>query len=271
MPLKDFTQKTAVVTGGASGIGLALAAELSQRGCNVALVDCRADRLQEAQRQLVTSGRHVTTHECDIGDFAQVEALCEAVSQAHGHVHLLINNAGVSVAGPFLETSLADFDWLMRVNFWGTVYCCKAFLPRLLNEPEAHVVTMCSSFGLLGFAGKSAYSASKFAVRGFSEALRMELAGTSTGLTVVYPGPVQTNILRDGRTASEAQRQAETEFLSSRAIPATRVARQVARGIQRNAARVRLSLDYAAIDWLTRLSPALAQAGGAWAARRMPF
>ncbi len=271
MPIKDFTHKTAVVTGGASGIGLALAAELSRRGCDVALVDCHADRLRDAQQQLAASGTRITAHAYDVGAVEQVTALCEAVSQAHGHIHLLVNSAGVSVAGRFLETSLADFEWLMRVNFWGTVYCCKAFLPLLLKESEAHVVTLCSSFGLLGFAGKSAYSASKFAVRGFSEALRMELADTRAGLTVVYPGPVQTNILRDGRAASEAQRQAEAEFLSSRAIPAARVARQVVRGITRNAARVRLSLDYAAIDWLTRLSPALAQAGGAWAARRMPF
>jgi short-subunit dehydrogenase len=271
MPIKDFTQKTAVITGGASGIGLAIAEELSQRGCDLALVDCRPDRLQAAQQQLAGTGRRITTHECDVGEFAQVAMVCEAIHQTNGHIHLLINNAGVSLAGRFLETSLADFDWLMRVNFWGTVYCCKAFLPLLLQESEAHVVTLCSSFGLLGFAGKSAYSASKFAVRGFSEALRMELADTSVGLTVVYPGPVQTNILRDGRAANDAQRQAETDFLSTRAIPATRVARQVVRGIQRNAARVRLSLDYAAIDWLTRLSPALAQAGGAWAAQRMPF
>jgi short-subunit dehydrogenase len=271
MPIKNFTDKTAVVTGGASGIGLAIAAELSQRGCHLALVDCRADRLQAAQQQLAVSGQRLTTHEYDVGESAQVAMMCEEIRQTHSHVHLLINNAGVSVAGRFLETSLADFEWLMRVNFWGAVYCCKAFLPLLLQESEAHVVTLCSSFGLLGFAGKSAYSASKFAVRGFSEALRMELAGTNTGLTVVYPGPVQTNILRDGRAANEPQRQAEANFLSSRAIPAARVARQVVRGIQRDAARVRLSLDYAVIDWLTRLSPALAQAGGAWAAQRTPF
>lgn len=234
-------------------------------------MDCRPDRLQAAQQQLAATGRRITTHECDVGEFAQVATTCAAIHEAHGHVHLLINNAGVSVAGRFLDTSLADFEWLMRVNFWGTVYCGKAFLPVLLQESEAHILTLCSSFGLLGFAGKSAYSASKFAVRGFSEALRMELADTSVGLTVVYPGPVQTNILRDGRAANAAQQQAEADFLSARAIPATHVARQVVRCIQRNAARVRLSLDYAAIDWLTRLSPALAQAGGAWMARRMPL
>lgn len=271
MPIKDFEQKTAVVTGGASGIGLAIAEELCRRGCHVALVDLQPERLRSAQQRLAAANRHVTLHECDVGDNEQVLAMRDEVLRAHERVNLLVNNAGVSLAGRFLETSLDDLAWIMRVNFWGTVYGCKAFLPVLLKEQEAQIVVMCSSFGLLGFAGKTGYSASKFAVRGFSEALRMELAATRVGVTVVYPGPVHTNIVRDGRAASEAQRQAEAEFLANRAIPAEQVAAKVMRGISKNAARVRLSLDYAAIDWLTRLAPTLAQAGGAWAARKLPF
>jgi short-subunit dehydrogenase len=271
MPIKNFEQKTAVVTGGASGIGLAIAEELSRRGCQLALVDLQPERLHSAQQRLSATNQRVTLHECDVGNNEQVLAMRDEVLKAHGRVNLLVNNAGVSLAGRFMETSLDDLAWIMRVNFWGTVYCCKAFLPVLLKEQEAQIVTMCSSFGLLGFAGKTGYSASKFALRGFSEALRMELAATSVGVTVVYPGPVQTNIVRDGRVVSEAQRQAEAEFLASRAIPAEQVAVNVLRGIKRNSVRVRLSLDYAAIDWLTRLSPTLAQAGGAWAARKMPF
>lgn len=271
MPLKSFEHKTAIITGGASGIGLAIAEALAQRGCRLALLDLQQEALQQAQQQLARYSIKLSVHACDVGDYEQVLAVQEEILRQHPGVQLLVNNAGVSLAGRFLETSLADLEWVMRVNFWGTVHGCKVFLPVMLKESEAHVVTMCSSFGLLGFAGKSGYSASKFAVRGFSEALRMELAGSGAGLTVVYPGPVQTNILRNGRATSESQQQAEAEFLASRAIPAARVAQQVLRGIQRNAARVRLSLDYAAIDWLTRLSPALAQTGGAWAARRMPF
>jgi short-subunit dehydrogenase len=268
MPIKNFEQKTAVVTGGGSGIGLAIAEELSRRGCRLALVDLQPERLRSAQQRLTTT---TTLHECDVSDNEQVMAMHDEVLKAHGHINLLISNAGVSLAGRFMETSLDDLAWIMRVNFWGTVYCCKAFLPALLKEQEAQIVTMCSSFGLLGFAGKTGYSASKFAVRGFSEALRMELAATDVGVTVVYPGPVQTNIVRDGRAVSEAQRQAEAAFLASRAIPAEQVAAKVMRGVKKNAARVRLSLDYVAIDWATRLAPTLAQAGGAWAARRMPF
>lgn len=271
MPIRSFDNKIAVVTGGASGIGLAIAERLGGLGCHLALVDIHADRLRSARRRLESTGQAVTLHECDVADYQQVLALPGEIVSTHGRVNILVNNAGVSLAGRFMETSLDNFDWIMRVNFWGVVYCCKAFLPSLLGEQEAQIVNMCSSFGLLGLAGKTGYSASKFAVRGFSEALRMELADANVGLTVVYPGPVRTNLLIDGRASSETQRRAEIDFLTRRAIPAERVAKKVIRGIRKNSFRVRLSLDYAVIDWLTRLSPALAQTFGAWAKRKMPF
>ena len=271
MPIRSFDNKVAVVTGGASGIGLAIAERLGRLGCQVALVDTNADRLLRAKQRIDATGQRVSTHAFDIADYDQLSVLLNQIVSSHGRVNILVNSAGVSLAGRFIDTSLDNFEWIMRVNFWGTVYCCKVFLPLLLSEEEAQIVNMCSCFGLLGFAGKTGYSASKFAVRGFSEALRMELAGTSVGLTIVYPGPVRTNIVIDGRVSSETQRQAESDFVARRAISADRVAMKVIRGMRRNSSRVRLSLDYAMVDWLTRLSPALAQSFGAWMARRMPF
>ncbi|MBI1317377.1 MAG: SDR family NAD(P)-dependent oxidoreductase [Candidatus Hydrogenedens sp.] len=252
--MKHLQGKRGVVTGGGSGIGLAIARALAEAGMPIALIDRDVGRLAAAAEALPAG---TTTHQADVADFEAVRE-AQAVIAASGDPSVLINAAGVSVAGAFAETSLEDFRWLMDINLGGTVHCCKAFLPAMLARGEGHIVNVSSSFGLVGFPGKSAYAASKFAVRGFSESLRMELRGSGVGVTVLYPGPVDTNILRNGRAASETQRTNEAAFLASRAIPPERVARATLRGIQRDAPRVLLSADYRALDWLARLSPALA-------------
>ncbi len=259
MTFRDVPEKCGVVTGAASGIGLAIARALAAEGWKLALVDQSAERLALACEELTRSDRRISTHTVDVAEAAQVATCREEVVALHGGVHLLVNSAGVSLAGTFAETTIEDFDWVMGVNLHGTVHCCKAFLPDLLAQPRAHLVTVSSSFGLVGFPGKSGYVASKFAVRGFSESLRMELRNTGVGVTVLYPGPVDTRIVREGRAASEGQRTREVAFLARRAIPAETVARATLRGIDRNAARVMLSWDYRVIDWLTRLFPSLAQ------------
>src|SRR6185503_3855099 len=134
MPIRSFDNKVAVVTGGASGIGLAIAERLSGLGCQVALVDARADRLPSAGQRIDATGQRVSTHECNIADYDQLLALFNQIVSKHGRVNVLVNSAGVSLAGRFMDASLDDFEWVMRVNFWGTVYCCRAFLPLLLNE-----------------------------------------------------------------------------------------------------------------------------------------
>lgn len=269
--MNTLVDRTAVVTGAASGIGKALAHRLAREGCHLALVDIDGEALERARGELASTGRTVSLHVANVADRARMLALPKEVLAAHGHVHLLVNNAGVSVAGRFEEVGLEDLDWIFGVNFWGMVHGCKAFLPHLRREPEAHIVNLCSSFGLLGFAGKTGYSATKFAVRGFSEALRAELLGSPVGLTVVYPGAVDTNIVRAGRVVNEAQREAEARFISGRAIPTHRVASRIVQGIQRNSARVLIGLDYHLIDWLARLSPDLSQEVTARLSQRMPF
>ncbi|WP_218920880.1 SDR family NAD(P)-dependent oxidoreductase [Melittangium boletus] len=263
--------RTAVVTGAASGIGKALAHRLAAEGCHLALVDINGEALERVRAELAPTGRTVSLHVANVADRSRMLALPEDVLAAHGHVHLLVNNAGVSLAGRFEEVSLEDMDWIFGVNFWGVVHGCKAFLPHLRREPEAHIVNLCSSFGLLGFAGKTGYSATKFAVRGFSESLRAELLGSPVGLTAVYPGAVDTTIVRTGRVVNEAQREAEARFITGRAIPSERVASRIVRGIQRKSARVLVGLDYHLIDWMARLSPELSQEVTARLSQRMPF
>lgn len=269
--MRELRDRVAVVTGGAGGLGLGLARGLAACGCHVALVDIDEARLESAAAELRGMGRRVSTHRCDVADRGQMQALPAAVLAAHGAVDILINNAGVSVAGRFREVDLDDMDWLIGVNFWGVVHGMKFFLPLLEVRPEAHIANVCSSFGLVGFAGKSAYGASKFAVRGLTESIRAELAGSAIGVTLVYPGPIATNLLLAGRAADPVQRDAEHQFLTRRALSMARVERRVIRAIQRNAPRVLIGSDYRLIDWLARVSPALAARLTARLARTMPF
>jgi len=266
MPIRDLTNKVAVVTGAASGIGLALARALHSKGARLALLDID-ERVREVSVQLSSSSAHI----CDVSQKEEVFRVAEEVKATHGAVHLLINNAGVSLAGPFEEASLEDFEWVMSVNFWGAVYGCRAFLPSLKNSPEAQIVNVCSSFAWLGFAGKSAYSSSKAALKAFSESLRAELSTTHIGVSLLFPGPVDTSILRTGKAVSEAQREGEIKFLASRAVSPKLVTRRTLRGIAKNSARIVVSVDYWALDKLVRLSPALTQSITTKAARAMPF
>ncbi len=265
--MKRLQDRTAVVTGAASGIGAAIAQALVSAGMRVALVDRDPDLL--AAHRLPVD--RVATFVADVSDREAMAALPAAVAAKLGPAALLVNNAGVSLAGRFAETSLDDLSWIMNVNFFGAVHACKAFLPQLLAQDEAHIVNVVSAFALAGFAGKTGYCSSKFALRGFSESLAAELLHTKVALTLLYPGPVDTALVRKGRAASAEQRDAEAAFLARRAIPASRVAERTVRAIRRRQARVRLSLDYFFIDWLVRLFPTLSLRLFARASARMPF
>jgi short-subunit dehydrogenase len=201
-----------------------------------------------------TVGPGVTVHAADVCDDGAVERAATDVRQAHGPAALVVSRAGVSVAGPFLETDEESFDWVMGVNFGGTVRVCRAFLPQL-RETRGDLANVASCFGWVGFPTKAGYCASKFAVRGFSEALRAELRAEGIGVTVVYPGPVYTNIVHDGRVTDEQARDQEATFLAGRGSSPDRVARRIIRGVEANAARVVVGLDYRLIDLIVRLAP----------------
>lgn len=250
----------AVVTGAGSGIGLAVARALAIRGCQLALLDARGERLEAARATLASAAPAVSAHVADVCDEDAVRRVAAEVQREHGPAALLVNSAGVAIAGPFADTDTESFDWVMRVNFGGTVRCCRVFLPQLRQAGAGHIVNVGSCFGWVGFPGMSGYCASKFAVRGFSESLRNELRPAGVGVTVVYPGAVDTNLVRDARLTDERSRAREVEFLARRAIPPDRVARRVVRGIERDAARVVVGFDYWAIDLVVRLAPSWALA-----------
>ncbi len=255
-----LNQQTAVLTGATSGIGKALAHTLAARGCHLALVDCDAARLAVTAQEVSRSGPRVSQHVLDLTDGEGIRSLPVAVLQAHPQVTLLINNAGVAVGGSFEQVSEADFDWLMSINFGAVVRMTRAFLPLLRSGGQAaRVVNVSSLFGLVSPPGQAAYSASKFAVRGFSNALRHELRGSNVGVTVVHPGGVATAIAANARVAEGiaaaelAQRKQEMARLLR--MPPDRAAETIVCGIERDRARVLVGGDAWFGALLERLMP----------------
>lgn len=251
----------AVISGAAGGIGAALAQALAQRGMNLALVDVDAAGLADNAERARRHGVAVSTHLLDVADRAGVAALPEAVTAVHRRVSVLVNNAGVALGGTFAQVDEADFDWLIEINFFGTVRMTRAFLPLLGREPTAQVVNVSSIFGIVAPPGQTAYCASKFAVRGFSESLRHELvdAGSPVGVTLVHPGGVRTQIAVNARPpkgadpATIAQQQAAWRSVLTLA-PET-AAERIAHAIERREARVLVGRDAVQAAWVQRLAP----------------
>ncbi|WP_288586421.1 SDR family NAD(P)-dependent oxidoreductase [uncultured Methylobacterium sp.] len=255
-PLHD---KLALVTGAGGGIGAALAAGLARRGARLVLVDRDPDGLARSEAAVRAFGRDVGAHCLDLTDAAAIAALPETVAARHGPLDLLVNNAGVALAGRFADLDLPDFDWLMDVNFRAVVRMTHAFLPVLESRPAAQIVNLSSLYGLVAPPGQTAYAASKFAVRGFSEALRHEYAGSSLGVSVVHPGGVATAIARNARAGPRLDpaevargKQAAERFL--RLSPEAAAARILA-GIARREPRIVVGRDAAQVALIQRLMP----------------
>ena len=251
----------AVLTGAASGIGAALALNLARRGMHLALVDLNAAGLEDTATQARAAGVKVSTHAMDVADAAAVAALPAAVLAQHGRVTLLVNNAGVAVGGLFGDVDAEDFDWLMNINFGATVRLTRAFLPVLAREGAAQVANVSSIFGIIAPPGQTAYCASKFAVRGFSESLRHELAasGSPVGVTIVHPGGVRTAIATSARVArglnEEEVARERANFGKLLALDPAVAAQQIAVAIERREPRVLVGNDAKAAALVQRLFP----------------
>jgi NADP-dependent 3-hydroxy acid dehydrogenase YdfG len=249
----------AVVTGAASGIGRALALNLALKGCTLALVDKDAHGLGETERVISTTTTSTcSTHVFDVGDNEAMEQFAADVVTQYGKVELLINNAGVALGGSLEQVSIEQIDWLFQINFWGVVYGVKAFLPILKQQTDAHIVNLSSIFGIFAVPGQAAYCASKFAVRGFTETLRQELAHTSVHVSCVHPGGVKTAIARNARqgnmTAKEIER-GRVYFERVLRIPPEHAADVIVRGIERNGARILIGQEAYVMDLAQRIAP----------------
>ena len=254
----------AAVTGAASGIGRALALELAARGCDLALADRDEAGLASLAAEIGRAGqRKVTVHTVDVGVPREIEAFAQAAIAAHPVLNIVINNAGVVLMGTFDEVDQAQMEWLININFWGVVHGTRAFLPHLSKRPEAHIVNLSSVFGIVAPPGQTAYCAAKFAVRGFSESLRHELAMAKSPvrLSVVHPGGIATNIVRNSRIGTgmtdNARRAQSIERFDAlaRTTPAA-AALRIIQGIDKNQPRILIGGDARFMDLLQRFRPA---------------
>ena len=251
--------RTAVVTGAAGGIGRGIALALARRGCHLALADIDDATLAHTAEEIAARGAHVSQHHLDIASAGEVAAFPERVLAEHPGVDVVVNNAGVAVGGSFEQVAEEDFEWLFAINFWGVVRMTRAFLPYLHQSEEARIVNLSSIFGMIAPPGNTAYCASKFAVRGFSESLRNELRKTNIGVTVVHPGGVATSIARNARLPKsnspdedEAKRKSFESFLR---MPPETAGEIIVQGVENRKARVLVGSDAKRIALIERLMP----------------
>ncbi|MEM7083199.1 MAG: SDR family oxidoreductase [Pseudomonadota bacterium] len=257
--MRSFEGCVAVVTGAASGIGEALAIELSRRGAHLALADIDQSELNRVADVVRSPGSRCSVHHVDVAHRDQVEQFAQDVLDSHGGAQLLINNAGVALADFAATQRYADFERVMNINFWGVVYGTRAFLPLLSDAKAAHIVNISSLFGLGALPSQSAYNASKFAVRGYTEALKMELADTAIGVSCVHPGGVKTNIVRNSVIAEAhvpMNKQRFIEYFDRLAMTTPEQAAQIIlKGVSKNKRRILVGRDARFADFIIRLFP----------------
>ncbi len=261
--MKTLEDKVAAVTGAGSGIGRATAILLARHRCHVALSDVDEPSLEETAASCRAHGVTVTTKRVDVADRAAVHAWADETAAAFGRVHVIVNNAGVGLGATVESMSYEDFEWLMGINFWGVVHGTKAFLPHVKRTGDGHVVNVSSVFGFIGVPTQSAYNAAKFAVRGFTEALReeMEVEGCGVGVTSVHPGGIKTNIARKARVRAgddwgvEDAAQAAVAFDKVARTTPDVAARHIVDAILENRPRQLIGVDALFIDLVQRLLP----------------
>ena len=261
--MKDFKNKVAAITGAASGMGRTLAVELAKRGCHLALSDVNETELVKTAELAGRHGVKVTITRLDVADKEAVYAWADQVARDHGKVNMIFNNAGVALTAPLEHVKHSDFEWIVGINFWGVVYGTQAFLPHLKASGDGHIVNTSSLFGLMSVPTQGCYNATKFAVRGYTEALRMELEleGACVSATCVHPGGIATNIAMAGKVdpvmekltgvTEEQQKRRANKMIST--TTAESAALQILSAVEKNARRVLVGPDAKFLDKVVRL------------------
>jgi NADP-dependent 3-hydroxy acid dehydrogenase YdfG len=255
--MSSFEGKVAVITGAGSGIGRALALNLAQKGAKLAISDVDVDGLAETVRQVQALGAHVKSDRLDVAEREAVLAYADAVVAHFGKVNQVYNNAGIAYNGNVDKSDFKDIERIMDVDFWGVVNGTKAFLPHVIASGDGHIVNISSLFGLIAVPGQSAYNAAKFAVRGFTEALREEMLVAKLPVkgTCVHPGGIKTAVARNATVAEGEDLQTFAEFFDKRlAIHSPEMAaRTIINGVAKGHARVVVGFEAKAVDVLARI------------------
>lgn len=262
MPRLDLAEPglASVITGGGSGIGAAVAVEIARRGGALALVDRDREGLERTREAVrATAPARVSIHPIDVTDGDRVAALPSEVLAAHRGAHVVVNSVGVSLLGSFEQLTLEEFRWLLDINLWGVIAVTKAFLPALMAQPRAHIANLSSVYGLAAPGGRTPYATSKFAVRGFTEALRHELAGGPVSVGVVHPGGIKTGIAMKARLAAAVdpavgERAARAQTAAYRTTP-ERAAKVIVDDVERRRGRTLIGADAHLLDLLARVTP----------------
>jgi len=255
--MQILRDKTAVITGAASGIGRALALQLAEAGCRLALCDHNDAALNETRKMAIEKGAVVIAVPFDVSNREDMRNFATEVLQVFGSVDIVVNNAGLTLMQQSVEQlSAEDFQRVWEVNFMGVLHGCQTFLPHLRERPEAALVNVASIFSTAAYPYQGPYVASKFAVRGLTETLRQELAGTCVAVTVVMPGGIKTNIVNNIATTDIAAKEKfARRFDKSAPTTAEEAARCIIEGIRRKKQRVLIGKDAKIMDIIARIFP----------------
>lgn len=256
--MEGFAGKVAVVTGAGSGIGQALAIELGRSGAKLAISDIDTEGLAATEQQLKAIGAPVKADRLDVTEREAFELYAESVVAHFGTVNQVYNNAGIAYVGDVEVTPYKDIERVMDVDFWGVVNGTKAFLPHLIASGDGHIVNVSSLFGIFSVPGQAAYNSAKFAVRGFTEALRQEMiaSGRPVKVTTVHPGGIKTAIMRNSTTAEGVDKESLTKTFDTRLTITTpeKAAREILTAVRKNKPRVLVGPDAKVLDAIVRLT-----------------
>ncbi|GAA5555353.1 putative oxidoreductase SadH [Acinetobacter schindleri] len=261
--MKNFNNKVAAITGAGSGIGQQLAVLLAKQGCHLALSDVNEQGLLKTLELIKDAGVRATLDKVNVADLEEVRAWAEKVEQDHGSINMIFNNAGVALGSTVEGASYDELEWIVGINFWGVVYGTKEFLPRIKKTGDGHVVNISSLFGLTAQPTQSAYNATKFAVRGFTESLRQELDIENCGVSAlcVHPGGIRTNIANAAKMNDSLRALGMSPEKSARSFnkllrcPPEEAARQILEAVQKDKRRLLIGNDAKAIDLIQRILP----------------